>query len=225
MDQFDQKNVCKHLPVNDDCRYFDENGMMTPGGENGILFTAEYVTLAKEGEYNMSKLFAYEAIKSQQIGPHTFQSVDKKEPWSHDNHTGMVCMSKIMDLNFHKKFFWSGWWRRAHPRDVVFYLYMKGGIIGALAWFFLWIPMISMIVSCATTYKVRGARRFVATDGKLLTWLRCKAGNLHLTYWICSEIISRKEKFGSWYKVFKIYFKHNDHPNVRLAKELYEKEN
>jgi hypothetical protein len=102
---------------------------------------------------------------------------------------------------------------------------MKGGIVGALAWFFLWIPMIAMMVACAKTWKIRGDQKMLSTDGKLLTFIRCKAGNLRLTWLICSAIINGKKEFGSWYKVFKIYFRDADHPNIRLAKELYEKKN
>lgn len=126
--------------------------------------------------------------------------------FSHDEMTGLYCLlNDIQDLPIIK---WEGeYW--LHPRDIAFYLYCHFKVLGLI---FLPVVTLSMIVSCLQDYKYRNGKRFLRTDGKLLTYLRCKKYNLKMTFWICDKIIKNKKLFGSWDRVFSIYFKNPSHP-------------
>lgn len=126
--------------------------------------------------------------------------------FSHDEMTGLYCLlSDIRNLPILK---WEGnYW--LHPRDIAFYTYCHNKFLGSLL---LPIASIAMIISCLQDYKYRNGKRFVRTDGKLLAYLRCKKYKLNLTFWICDKIIKRKKLFGSWDKVFSIYFRNPEHP-------------
>jgi len=192
-----------------------------PFGENEILFTAEYWMFKKllKEEINIDEMDA--AIKSQELPDKSgFVSKDKNESWSHDNHSGLVCLSKLAGLDYHKKFFYKDMWRRMHPRDLIFYAYVSGGLLGFLATFFLPLLSIIMIISCMASYKNIDGDMVPATDGKILSWLRLNTINMPITKMICNLLI--KKNFKTWDKVFAIYFKDADHDINVLARKLYE---
>lgn len=213
-----------------DSRYWDiENCLLGPHPENSILFTSEYWHLL--ALFRKNKQFSIKersqivkAINSQLLPDQSgFVSFDHNEPWSHDNHTGLICLSKLLDLPYHKKLTWKGWWRRCHPKDLIFYAYLRGGLPRLIVTPFLFILCFFMILTCHEKYKVRNGVKILKTDGKLLTFLRLQAlPDLHLTKKICDEIII--ERFGSWAGVFKTYFVEENHPNVILARAIFEGE-
>lgn len=131
--------------------------------------------------------------------------------FSHDNMTGIVVWrkavgikQKITPYNFKQ------WW---HPRDVSFYLYARFPYI---FWPLLLTASVAMIVSCAQDYKYRNGKQILKTDGKILTFMRCRAFYhnpiLRLTFKICTHLIRKNEKFSSWTNIMNIYFKDKDHP-------------
>jgi hypothetical protein len=199
-----------------------DKGLVYPSAENNILFVAEYIALRKNAkELCLIDLeLTHRAIDLITDVDDNLLPTDGDGTFSHDNMTGLVCLSNILDYSFHKKYFNYGWKRRWHPRDVIFYLYAKGGIIGFLASFLLWIPMIAMAVSCAQDYKVRQGRKILKTDGKLLAWLRVNSFNLPITKWLCTKIIERNKEFGSWKHCFEIYFG-KKHPISQFDEEVY----
>ena len=179
-------------------RWFDDNYLLYPFGENGILFTSEFFTLKKLlGRLSeRDKFLAKQAIESQRVSPSEFRAISE-EINSHDNHTGIVCLSYLVGFDYHKRFFWKHWWRRIHPRDIVFYLYLKGGLSRSIASLLMWIPSLAMIISCAQNYKVRNGRRILKTDGKLLAWLRFNTIKMPITELICTWLIKRNKTCGS----------------------------
>ena len=197
--------------------YIDRYGHLSPWGENGILFTAEYLRL-KQIANNRKTIYDREhglmAIEHIRVSENEFRAID--EPNSHDNHTAIVSISAQMGFDYHKKFFWKHWWRRIHPRDLVYYLYLKGGVARTLVKPFLFILSAAMIYSCWDTRKKPEGLR---TDGKLLAWLRLNTINMPLTKKICDNLVTTK--FGGWHNIFRIYFKDLNHPNVKLAKQIY----
>lgn len=201
--------------------YFDKQYLLSPGGENGILFTAEYATMAKETN---DKLFIAQATAAlwsqiQNLNELELKRFPGNTRYSHDNMTGLVCLSKLTGTSIHKSYFWTDWWYRCHPRDVVFYLHAKGGIWEALMLPFLWILSLCMIVSVGwSTYKQIDGKQVLATDGMLLTWLRLNSFKFPLTEVICNYIV--KKKYGNWQPIFSIYFKDPAHPLNVLTKEL-----
>jgi hypothetical protein len=204
-------------------KYFDDNGFLPPGGENGLLFTSEYLKLRQlldedsMLDYNRVN-FALNVYKRQDGN----FLVNKKEGWSHDNHTGLVCLSHNIDADYHRKIYYSNFIQRIHPRDILFYLYIRGGITKAIAFPFMFICSISMIISCFQSFKYRriGGEmiKIYKTDGKLLAWLRFNTVKMPLTKKICDYIIKKKHK--GWGHIFETYFGKR-HPNTMMAKRLY----
>ena len=137
---------------------------------------------------------------------------------SHDNKTGLV---SIWGASIRDSIFKVGhrWW--FHPRDIVFYGYMKHGF-----WFWPLLPIVSLanIISCARTYKYYDDRpephhRQLTTSGKMLAFVRNKSAGLKLTHKICTWLIKRNKHFGSWTKVAKLYFPNEGHPIPILMEE------
>ena len=141
--------------------------------------------------------------------------------FSHDNMTGLYCMNKNLTGGVSVLLPIFGWNKRMwmHPRDVAFYFWAHYPRFGLL---FLWIASLAMIISCLQTYKYRTEhgvkKKFRRTDGKLLTYLRCRSFDMHITFAICTWIIKRKKEFGSWQRVAEIYFTDENHPLRMLIK-------
>jgi hypothetical protein len=190
--------------------FFNHEWLMQPFGENPILYTAEYAALTHPNAFSADKAkIAIESLLNKERDG--FEAV-KGEPFSHDNMTAVVCLSKLYNLSYHTKFFWKHWWRRAHPRDWIFYLSLKEGIIGRIAGLFMFIPSMCMIYGLLFDhYKIIDGQRVLATDGKLLTYLRLSCcTSLKLTQKLCHAILRYRKV--NWSDYFKIYFG-QQHPN------------
>jgi len=203
--------------------WFDERGLLhhvnnptTDSSENELLFTAEYLLLG--GAYyflhktNMRNFYAEEVHQNRHV--------------SHDNKTGLI--SSMSKYRQEESIFKVGnrWW--FHPRDIVYYGYMKYGF-----WFAPFLPIVSLanIISCARTWKKHEALqpdgtvikwKSLTTSGKMLAFVRNKSAGLTLTHKICTWLIKRNPEFGSWTKVAKIYFPNEGHP-IPILMEEYEK--
>ena len=200
----------------EDYNYAFKEHILQPGGENAVLFYSEYYLLRQllvKVSHN-DILRGRENILDNRVSP-TFYEVNEQEGWSHDNHTGLVCLSKNTGKHIHRQLKWDNWVQRTHPRDLVFYRMIAGKKWANL---FAWIPMVAMIVSCYQTHKVRNGMKIVKTDGKLLAWLRFNTIKMPTTKRICDYIINKKH--GGWAKQFEIYFG-SEHPNTVMARELY----
>lgn len=148
---------------------------------------------------------------------------------SHDQLTAICAFSFKNDLSDHKDI-WKeivrqigrydninpespSWSRFLHPRDIIYYAYLNKNIFGYL---FLPILFIILAVSCLSTWKNK-EHTILATDGKLLTWVRCQAVMENSLIWrifyrFATYIISKKFKNG-WEGVFNTYFYYPGHPN------------
>lgn len=133
--------------------------------------------------------------------------------FSHDNMTGVVCASEVFGWPW--LYYYSD--QFIHPRDLIFYNWSKSQSF--LSWLLLPIVSITMIISCAQTYKTRNGRKIVKTDGKLLTLMRCLSHDMNLTLKVCTWLMSRNEKFQCWEKVANRYFQDSEHPNVQIIRE------
>lgn len=114
--------------------------------------------------------------------------------------------------------------RFIHPIDLIFYGNCSGCFLWKLLLPILWCAMLFTILKVRKVrpefykriyYNLRGIKyntvQLLATDGKLLTFIQCKAKKWKILK-LFSHII--KKKFGSWNKVFRTFFPHKDHPNV-----------
>lgn len=192
-------------------QFFNSDGDMYPYGENGVLFTTEYAFLRD----------LYDGSGSESI-PRLILSIEHilkpdREPLSHDNMTAIVCASHRYGFEYHKTYFHREWWWRAHPKDIFFYLYMKGGIAKCFGLLGLWFTILSGLGSCWSRAQSNGT---LDTDGKLLHWLRIQACGWTFIGKI-SEIILNKRHGLGWDDIFSIYFHQKDHPNKELAREIY----
>lgn len=189
--------------------YFFDNGLMAPHGMNDILFTAEFKALG--GDLPQEMIIS--AINKHYDSQWNLVNSDGSEVISHDNLTALYCISQLANLpkpGFKPEHAY------LHPRDFFFYMWASGGVLGAIGTLFLWIPFLCMVESVLnTTYKNIDGQDVMATDGKLLTWLRINSFNLPITKWICDRIV--KWKYGSYQSFFDLYFKDPNHPNRVLA--------
>ena len=216
--------------------YLDANGLMrgkvksSDRDYNTLVFTPLFLMLCKRlgispPEHMSEKLFDLYKDDLQNI--HV----------SHDNATGVMCLAKeenkkalipIIGLEKIKNptglrklfpFILS----RPHPRDIIMYGFAKGGVFKFIFLPFLWITSIAMIISCMQNYKIRNNQKFLKTDGKLLAWMRCKAFNMRITWFICNLFIKYDDDFKNMGNVAEIYYGKN-HPITQLMKELDNKE-
>ena len=68
--------------------------------------------------------------------------------------------------------------------------------------------------------------RYIATSTKLLAWIRFQTLNFNVFQTTCEYFL--KKIFGNtytWYEVYFIYFKDNNHPCVKLIHEYYLRKN
>ena len=196
--------------------WFDENGLLhhvnnptTDSSENELLFTAEYLILGGPSKWYTKAMDIYDFYMDE---------VRFERHMSHDNKTGIVSVfeDEIRDSIFKVG---NRWW--FHPRDIVYFGYMKYGF-----WFYPLLPVVSIanIISCARTWKYYDDRpephhRQLTTSGKMLAFVRNKSAGLTLTHKICTWLIKRNKHFGSWTKVAKLYFPNEGHPIPILMEE------
>ena len=227
--------------------FFDGYGMPHPdhdqASENGVLYFTEMLILGMlnggngypANPFYVSNKRKYAAMLAtfhlyREKGKYQGnRSMYKQTPWgdgrdraSHDNATAIASISALalMDGSFAlvpMKILGEYW----HPRDIGFYLKLRGNPI------LIWFTYLTMIWSCLRVYKTRNGVKMVATDSKLLAWLRLRTLEIkgdtgwmfRMTRDICDGII--KKKFGGWGGVFCIYFKNPMNPVRRLAMEVY----
>ena len=83
-------------------KWFDDNWHMSPGGENGVLFLAEFLALQgypREWREKVRKAIEYHRIDGKWGTP--------GEPTlSHDNFTAIVCLSTAYGFDYHKSIFY-----------------------------------------------------------------------------------------------------------------------
>lgn len=211
-----------------DERWFREDATMSPFGENGVLFTAEYVImkvnemeLAGLGKESLTgNLLGHRVIKTSQVEPDYFSSGEKH--FSHDNLTGVFCLSKTLGTDHHKKIWFKNYWAYLHPRDFIWYLWANQKWYSYLVLPFLWIATLAMMHSCWSDYKVRNGNKILKTDGKILTFLRLKTFRMPITARLCDWVLRNNNEFGSWKACFTMYFKDPEHPNRNFPDEVYE---
>lgn len=206
--------------------WIDKNGLMEPTGENGSLYTVEYLLLCRNYRKLVfrDKYFITKTLESivLDLFKYIFRvennptSENPTEPFSHDNMTGILSLSYILDRKYHKKFFYKYWWRRIHPRDLGYYLYLYNPLFKPL----LLITSIAMIISCFPSYKIIDGAIVPRTDGKILSWIRLNTVRMPITAKICTWLI--KKQFGSWKNVFSTFFKDKEHPNNFFEKSVYD---
>ena len=213
-------------------------------GENAFLFTTECYFLQRDITWFSFLIIALckMRIKSGIYEQHPCNCFEGKDKYmSHDQLTAIFALSYSNKLGHHTEIWkeikrqWFRYnnveipqtWKEKlvnkrflHPRDIIFYGYCAGSWIWKLALPILWI---FMLVSSAKTYKIRGDQKFIATDGKLLNFVRLQATRStsylwNLQWYINTWIIKRK--FGSWNKVFNIYFPYDQHPCVIASKDI-----
>lgn len=207
-----------------DLKYFESDWRMKPGGENGVLFTAEYLALLGYPEEWRDK--AQKAI-NHHIHSNGRWCTPNEPTLSHDNFTAIVCLSKGYGFEYHKDIFRKELIHTMlHPRDFIFYLRVCEQWYSFVGLLLYPLSLLAQMHSCVTDYKRRTRNGqdlvFIKTDGKLLTWLRCKTFKLGVTSYICTKIINAKTKyFGSWKKCFEIYFQDQSHPNRNMPEENY----
>lgn len=191
------------------------DGFMPPYGENGVLFTAEYIYLRQMAGLNTLGLqtMAVEAIDV------TLDPQPDGEPLSHDNMTAIICLSKYYGLNYHKKYFHRDWWWRAHPKDIGFSLYNLNLFTRILSLPFMLILIGDMFLACASGKRVSNGD--LDTDSILLAWLRCKYMKWQTIEKICLFLLKKRNKCG-WKEIFMVYFRKDyNNPIVKLVDKLY----
>jgi len=216
---------------------------MALASENGPLFLGTNIVL-KYATNNLLEIDVEEFLDSIE---HLYTDRWHTTPgstsprFSHDNMTGIVCALKVCRsfLNsaqypgirryelearishfealcpiFHKQ--------RMHPRDLMFYSICK---YPKLQYIFYIPLMIIMIVSAYQTYKVRGGRKIIKTDGKIIAFVRCIALGWSLK-WIEKALFrfrgSPQWKYQGWFDVFQGYYKEYNHPNFVLSQDIKE---
>jgi hypothetical protein len=184
-----------------------KNGMIGPHGMNDILYTAEYFALCRTKPIMHIITLIHQHLSRDD----KWTNSDGTTPISHDNMTAIVCLEKLIGgrILFRPE---HAYW---HPRDFVFYAWNSNSrfwrIFGGSL---LWITSLCMIWSVLVDrYKNIDGKMVLATDGKLLTWLRLECTHMPITKWICDKIVKKR---SGWKHYFQVYFG-EDHINSRLA--------
>jgi hypothetical protein len=189
--------------------YMNKDFHVDPYGENGILFLAELVVLMdiKYNSLPISKPDLEHAISV---------AIRDNRPFSHDNATAVYALQDFYGIK--KDFFLADWWRRLHPRDVFFNL----AVCYKPLWY-LFLPINSLFILLTVFrdhWKNIDGDQVLATDGKLLAFVKLNTYNIPFTKKLCDDRIIKR--FGGWHKLFELYFRYNqEHPCIRLSKELY----
>jgi len=210
----------KSMVMSRDLKYFDSDWGMSPYGENKVLFLAEYLALQNfPSEWREKARICIETHLNEKREWYTMG----EENLSHDNFTAIVCLSSRYGFDYHKDLFRKDLIHSMlHPRDAVFYLSKCERWYSFIGKVMYPISLLAQMHSCYVVEKRRGDQVFLRTDGKLLTWLRCRTFNMRLTSLICTFIIKNNELFKTWKKCFGIYFKDSAHPNNLMPEESYE---
>ena len=180
--------------------WYDENGGMSPYGENFVLFTCyfEHLTL------NLPRELVKKAIET--------AIADMNDYLSHDNWTAIVCLSKLYGFDYHEKLLTRDAWRRIHPRDIGFYLFMK------YEYRILLLPTVLSMLYAVWHKQITNDT--LDTDGKLLSWLRLHHMNMPWLNKLLAKILVKRHN-ATWADIFKIYFRKEEHPIVLVGSILY----
>lgn len=220
------------------------------GSENSLLWMVQYYFLNLCYNKDQSVTFKLESlldtfIKENEIipgiyhdHPRWWELSQKDQEMSHDQLTALICYlhhrceyDKVKDIwkvliknkfrydniqPFHPRIS-----RTFHPRDIIHYGYLAGNWICILLF---WVFAIITLISLLTKYKYReGQPPLIKTDNILLFFVKsqcCYTKQMLLLRKIYDKIMNIRFGDKAWYKVFKIYFKTDDHPSVQLAKEI-----
>lgn len=229
--------------------FYDDFGLINakPGeknGENALLFTVEHFFLVQDKTERFSIRQAIHTCQNdtgiyEQNPARLLKGKDKY--MSHDQLTAIIAFSYYNNLDIHIDI-WNEikrqWFRYnnmeipqtfmekllnkrfLHPRDIIFYGYCAGSTTCKLLLPLLWL---FMALSSIKTYKKRPHGVFIATDGKILNFVRIKACMEKSWLWKLQWKLNTwivKKKLGSWNRVFNIYFPFDDHPNVTGSKNI-----
>ena len=205
--------------------FFDENGLLhhvpnptNDSSEIELLFTGEYIVL----KTLLNKVTDEEINKFFNMLDFLAKEIKEGKRVSHDNMTGIYCACKSLmhycpqSMENVMRHLPAIEKHRLHPRDLIFYNYAKGGLLG---WLLLPLVSLMMIISCARIYKVRNGNKIIATDSKLLTFIRCTAFELDWTFKICTWFISKNKFLKSWTGTALYYFKEEGQPIPKLMGE------
>lgn len=193
--------------------------------ENGILFsTYYYILISLLNPFNKIKYgnLITNLIEKLETEPDSGQFFmtcnpnDSEDLASHDNLTAIICASKFFNKDFINKIRFSK--NYIHPRDIIFFLYIKNNILGKLL-----LPILSliMIIQTIPKYKIINNSKYLRTDGLLLSFIRCKTFKLNITYKLMCYLLKKFHKVKNPYSyIFSIYFKDVNHPINIIAKKL-----
>ena len=214
--------------------YRDKNGLITvdEGGtsaENSFLWTVElFIVQHKQGNNTDSLCFTIDkALEDMDLGkglykqaPHIGLDQGHDSYMSHDQLTAIICYlsikgrkDKIKEIlkafkygisynNVDSKF------RPMHPRDLIFYNIMNGSI---LAWLLLPLLLLITFITFKQNIKKRNGVELQKTDGEILYYIKRECTNAFRP--VNSYCESRvKSRFGSWDKLFNVYFRDDNHP-------------
>lgn len=189
--------------------------------ENSILFLAEYCLIYKQrfGKLPFTRSEIQDAIEFHRVGPNRFiaQPEDydeaKENPWSHDNHTGVVVLSILYKLPYHYTLSWDYLKYRIQPWNLAFYVYAKFMDTPVLNWFFYSLAYLVVFIKGFDSMLSK------ETSGKILTYVHMSM--LGMTYYrdILAPKMSAKYGQPTWESIFAIYFKAEDHPINKLMRK------
>ncbi len=202
--------------------------------ENTLLFSIEYYMLTKDEAFLEKILIYLNNCKVQKglYNQHPIPQPDKGAFMSHDQLTAIVALFHSLGMKRQVQEIWSelkrqwfrydntnpkapSWNRIMHPRDIIYYGYCAENVLCKALYPIL---ALCMIITCIQSYKVRNNRKIIKTDGKLLSWVRCKGSKLHRTFKLLTWIISSNSYFVCWRNIFLTYFGHEQHPIHKLLK-------
>lgn len=191
----------------------DNNGFFPPYGENGVLFTTEFIYLRRSANLSTDgfKTLVVDAIEAT-LAP-------GRDRLSHDNMTAIIAASVHYNMEYHKKYFHRDWWWRAHPKDIGFSLYNLNWFTRILSLPFMLILLGDMFLACGSGKRVNNGD--LDTDGKILAWLRCKSMGWSHVEKICLFLLKKRNNCG-WKEIFMIYFRKDmSNPILQLVNKIY----
>lgn len=189
--------------------YFDDNFMLAPHGEDDILFSAEFAAL----DIAFTKEMARTCIESVKHG-NKFYPNENNQTWSHDMHTGMVCLSKITGLDYHNHWLWFNAWRRIQPWNIAFYLLIMDDIMHQVG--LLLMPILSLYMVYNVLVHKYTTNGVLESSEPMIIWLMLQTIEMSLTKRVCNYIV--KKRLGGWSAYANTYFV-PVHPIATLMRE------
>jgi hypothetical protein len=206
-------------------KWFDDDGAirLTRDGahpvENTMLYHCTYLMLKRD----------YSKESAQFVADRWLQNIIDNDPSSHDNMTGVLTYLSLCgdkdSLELVTPF------KYPHPRDFLYILYVKHPlafslcalILAGLPYFIFLGIFLYMALRKYKYRTINGVKvKILKTDTEILYWIRTmlpkKYFLIHATRPIIEPIL--RWRFGpDWvYRMMKIYYKDDQHPNVVLSK-------